>query len=116
MHQDGSTSSVSGRSFVLISTDNQDLAGKYACASSAALAAWLESQNEMLTDASVSWSRVARLAWSGRSVFLVTQSRKSSYLLALEHTVSYYSQEDGRFVQFEPPMFSFGDFLEAREL
>ncbi len=108
----GSTSA--SRSFVLFSTDNRDFAGKHTCDSPAALAVWLESQNEMLTDASASWSRLAELVWSGRSVFVETQNQKSAYLLAPGWVLSFYRQQGRRLVQFEPPVFTFEDFLALR--
>ena len=118
MHKDGSTASVSGRSFVLISTDNQDLVGSYTCVSPAALAAWLERQNEMLADSSLplSWSSVARLAWSGRCVFVVMHRSSAGYVLAPDGVFAYYRQDGQSFTQFEPSVFSFEDFLEARVL
>jgi Fe-S cluster biosynthesis and repair protein YggX len=113
MHKDGSTSV--GRTFVLVSTDNQDITGKYTCISPLALALWLESQNEMLTESSVSWSRVARLAWSGKAVYLVLFTNCSaSYLLVPEESLACYRQDGRRLVQSELQAFTFEDFMEGR--
>lgn len=101
------------RSFVLICTDSHYLVGRFTCGSSSALSLWLQSQNEMLTDNSVSWLRPARLAWSGCSV-LVAANASSTYLLAPAASVSYYRQDGSRLVQFEPSTFSFWDFMQNR--
>ena len=93
--------------------DDRDLAGEYTCISPAALASWLESRGPLLTNLPLSFSRIARLAWSGRSVFFETDVNysRTMHMLAPVGSVAFYRQDGRRLVQFEPEVFDFEHFM-----
>lgn len=112
---DGITSvPVPCSSFVLFYGADSAISDTFTCHSHTALAAWLESQSDMLAGGRpLDWSHLAKLAFEGKSLNVVLESSEI-FLLARLSTLVFYRQCGDSFETFEPTVHTYTDFMEHR--